>query len=123
MSKNYAVKHVGIGNKRYKPGEVLPELTDKQWKHLHELGAIRSEYDPVEAEMELADELNQQEDKQSDEEPKDEADGNEPEEADDPEDAEDAEEPQEMPDINVMDGIDEGEEEKPKKRGRKAGKA
>lgn len=120
MSKNYAVKHVGIGSKRYKPGEELPELTDKQWKHLHELGAIRSEYDPVEAEMELADELNQQEDKQSDEEPKDEADGNEPEEADD---AEEAEEPQEMPDINVMDGIDEGEEEKPKKRGRKAGKA
>lgn len=112
MSKNYAVKHVGIGSKRFKPGEELPELTDAQWKHLLEVKAIRCEHDPIEAEMELADEQSQQ-----DEEPEDNL-------QEDTQDSEGAEEEmaEKMPDIDVMDGIDD-EAEKPKKRGRKAGKA
>ena len=120
MSKDYAVMHVGIGSKRYKPGEELPPLTDEQWKRLREMGAIRSEHDPVELELDLADELASEGAPQeanpvgvSD----DEASGKAADIFDEDEEQE------EMPDINVMDGIDEGEGEKPKKRGRKAGKA
>ena len=38
----FAVWHVGIGNKRYKPGERLPEVDDATWKRLAEAGAINS---------------------------------------------------------------------------------
>ena len=41
----FAVWHVGIGNKRYKPGERLPEVDDATWKRLAEAGAIRTVYE------------------------------------------------------------------------------
>ena len=129
MSKDYAVFHVGIGRKRYKPGDELPPLTDEMWKRLHAVGAIRSEHDPIETELEIADELENSstgemgEETQESETPDDAPQGEEAEDARDPAEDEDTqEETEEMPDINVMDGIDE-EAPAPKKRGRKAGKA
>ena len=43
----FAVWHVGIGNKRYKPGERLPEVDDATWKRLAEAGAIRTVYEEI----------------------------------------------------------------------------
>lgn len=122
MSKDYAVMHVGIGSKRYKPGDELPPLTDAQWKRLHEMGAIRSEHDPVELEMDLADALAKEDGQQGDT-PENKAAEEAAEKNERAEAGEESEGPEEMPEIDVMDGIDDAEEEKPKKRGRKAGKA
>ena len=41
----FAGWQVGIGNKRYKPGERLPEVDDATWKRLAEAGAIRTVYE------------------------------------------------------------------------------
>ena len=52
MSKCYAKVHIPLGNKIYKPGALLPELTDAQWKRLQGMNAIRTEHDPVAAAQE-----------------------------------------------------------------------
>ena len=113
MSKCYAVQHIGIGVKRYKPGEELPELTDEQWKRLSEAGAIRTEYDSVEAALEMADEeANAQTSAHfNGEGTQDAAEGDKTAaKATEPDDDE-----EEMPEIDVMAGIAE-EEDAPKKR-------
>ena len=42
---SFAVWHIGIEGRRYKPGERLPELDDATWKRLAQMGAIRAEYE------------------------------------------------------------------------------
>ena len=52
MSQCYAKTNLRIAGKDYKPGAVLPELTDAQWKRLTEKRAIRTVHDPVAAAQE-----------------------------------------------------------------------
>ena len=114
MSKCYALQHIGIGGKRYLPGDELPELTDAQWMRLSRIGAIRTEHDPIEAALEAAEEEDAQMDAHTDDPDAQDA----PEEGDDGADEEEAE----MPDIDVMAGIADEEPQPKAKKGRKAAK-
>lgn len=51
MGRIFAVHHIGLGHRRYEPGDELPQdaISDARWTELMRSGAIRTEHDPVEA--------------------------------------------------------------------------
>lgn len=122
MSVCYAVSHIGIGGRRYTPGERLPELDDAQWERLMKLGAIRTEFPSQEdaghdAPAKLA------KDAQTGETHSGGADGTGEDDAGDEDDGEDdAGDETDMPEVDATDGIVEDEPEEapaPRKRTRK----
>ena len=104
---SFAVWHIGIEGKRYKPGERLPEMDDATWKRLAQMGAIRAEYE--------ANPLTSADLAQSGETAllKGEPASGGPREDDEPE--EDEAEDEELPAIDAAEGIVE-EDEKPARR-------
>ena len=109
MSKNYAQTYIGIGHRLYAPGEEIECLDDAQWKRLLEAGAIRCEYDPVEAAMEEGEEENAKTSSHS-------SDGEETGESLNEAETEEPEDEEPMPEIDVMDGIADEEPATPKKK-------
>ena len=113
----FAVWHVGIGNRRYKPGERLPEMDDATWKRLAEAGAIRTAYEenpPTSADFD------NQAEARFDAEHEDPADETGPSGA--TQDEEDDEE-EELPEIDAAEGIVEEEEQSAKTARRKKARA
>lgn len=105
---SFAVWHIGIEGKRYKPGERLPEMDDATWKRLAQMGAIRAEYE--------ANPLTSADLAQSGETTllKGEPASGGPREDDEPEEDDEAED-EELPEIDAAEGIVE-EDEKPARR-------
>ena len=99
---NFAVWHIGIDGRRYKPGERLPEMDDATWKRLAQMGAIRAEYEPGGNPTTSAD-LADGEDEREEIEPSGE------------EETDEADDDALLPEIDATEGIVE-EEEKPAKR-------
>lgn len=120
MSVCYAVSHIGIGGRRYRPGERLPELDDAQWKRLMELGAIRTEFAAQDAGEHPDTSAGQMEDTPV---PGDEGSAQDGQPENGPDDADDAgDEDTELPEVDATDGIVEDEPEEapaPRKRTRR----
>lgn len=125
MSVCYAVNHIGIGGRRYRPGERLPELDDAQWQRLMELGAIRTEF-PSEARNEDPDDPQRQAEKRPAPAATDTENMQSREPVNEPEDEtgneDDDDDGAELPEVDATDGIVEDEPEEapaPRKRTRK----
>lgn len=124
MRIHFAKCHVGIDGQRYTPGEKLPPLTDEQYESLvaadaietiEELGEEQMQNDPHEP-----NEPSNEQDSSDGDDNDGENEGNEDEEESESEDED--EEPVTLPSIDATAGI-VNEENKPTKRGRKAGNA
>lgn len=123
MSKCYALQHIGMGAKRYKPGDPIEGLSDSQWKRLTRIGAIRTEIDPEEIELDEGGEENAQTSAHlnADKDGRNAASG-EPAEEPEEETGEEDEGDIQMPDIDGMDGIAQPQDAPKGKKSRKAAK-
>mgnify|MGYP004588538371 CR=1 FL=1 len=105
---DFAVWHIGVNGRRYKPGERLPEMDEATWARLARAGAIRTEY---EANPPTSADLSAQTAARGDAPGAKSVPGTA--EQDEPEDEDD----EALPEIDATEGIVE-EEEKPAKRKR-----